>query len=110
MGAGLVTGLFSIPEGMAYASIAGFDPVAGLYAGSVPAIVGSLTARTVLMVTTSRRHPARRHDRDRGIPQPGSPVPSAIRRTRQGGHHPYGGADVRPVTMTGSLESVTGPH
>ena len=26
---GLVTGLFSIPEGMAYASIGGFNPVAG---------------------------------------------------------------------------------
>ncbi|MFD3996069.1 SulP family inorganic anion transporter [Streptomyces sp. NPDC058548] len=50
--AGLVTGLFSIPEGMAYASIAGFNPVAGLFSGVVPAIVGSLTARTVLMVTT----------------------------------------------------------
>lgn len=49
---GAVTGLFSIPEGMAYASIAGFHPVAGLYAGAVPAIVGSLTSRTVLMVTT----------------------------------------------------------
>lgn len=52
MGSGLVTGLFSIPEGMAYAALAGFNPVAGLYAGVVPAIVGSLTARTVLMVTT----------------------------------------------------------
>lgn len=50
--AGAVTGLFSIPEGMAYAAIAGFSPVAGLYAGVVPAIVGSLTSRTVLMVTT----------------------------------------------------------
>ncbi|MFJ7956992.1 SulP family inorganic anion transporter [Streptomyces sp. NPDC096319] len=50
--AGAVTGLFSIPEGMAYAAIAGFNPVAGLYAGVVPAIVGSLTSRTVLMVTT----------------------------------------------------------
>jgi SulP family sulfate permease len=49
---GLVTGLFSIPEGMAYASIAGFDPVAGLYAGMVPTIVGSAFARSVLMVTT----------------------------------------------------------
>ncbi|GAA1935041.1 SulP family inorganic anion transporter [Streptomyces durmitorensis] len=48
----MVTGLFSIPEGMAYAAIAGFNPVAGLYAGVVPAIVGSFTARTVLMVTT----------------------------------------------------------
>jgi sulfate permease, SulP family len=49
---GLVTGLFSIPEGMAYASIGGFNPVAGLYSGMVPGIIGSLFARTVLMVTT----------------------------------------------------------
>nr|WP_268823874.1 SulP family inorganic anion transporter [Yinghuangia soli] len=50
--AGFVTGMFSIPEGMAYASIAGFNPVAGLFAGVVPTIAGSLTGRTVLMVTT----------------------------------------------------------
>lgn len=50
--AGLVTGLFSIPEGMAYASIGGFNPVAGLYAGMLPGVIGSLFARTVLMVTT----------------------------------------------------------
>ena len=50
--AGLVTGLFSIPEGMAYASIGGFNPAAGLYSGMVSAIVGSVFARTVLMVTT----------------------------------------------------------
>lgn len=50
--AGLVTGLFSIPEGMAYASIGGFNPVAGLYSGIVPTLVGSAFARTVLMVTT----------------------------------------------------------
>lgn len=50
--AGLVTGLFSIPEGMAYASIGGFSPVAGLYSGIVPTLVGSVFARTVLMVTT----------------------------------------------------------
>jgi SulP family sulfate permease len=49
---GLVTGLFSIPEGMAYASIGGFNPVTGIYAGIVPGIIGSLFARTVLMVTT----------------------------------------------------------
>jgi MFS superfamily sulfate permease-like transporter len=49
---GMVTGMFSIPEGMAYASIAGFSPVAGLYAGVVPPVLGSLTAPTVLMVTT----------------------------------------------------------
>lgn len=50
--AGLVTGLFSIPEGMAYASIGGFNPVAGLYSGIVSTVVGSFLARTVLMVTT----------------------------------------------------------
>lgn len=50
--AGLVTGLFSIPEGMAYASIGGFNPVAGLYSGMLSTILGSLFARTVLMVTT----------------------------------------------------------
>ena len=50
--AGLVTGLFSIPEGMAYASIGGFNPVVGLYSGVVPGIVASVFARTVLMVTT----------------------------------------------------------
>jgi SulP family sulfate permease len=50
--AGFVTGMFSIPEGMAYAGIAGFNPVTGLFAGVVPTIVGSLTGRTVLMVTT----------------------------------------------------------
>jgi sulfate permease, SulP family len=50
--AGLVTGLFSIPEGMAYASIGGFNPVVGLYSGVVPGIIASLFARTVLMVTT----------------------------------------------------------
>jgi len=50
--AGLVTGLFSIPEGMAYASIGGFNPVTGLYSGMVSTILGSVLARTVLMVTT----------------------------------------------------------
>jgi SulP family sulfate permease len=50
--AGLVTGLFSIPEGMAYASIGGFNPVAGLYSGMVATVLGSVLARTVLMVTT----------------------------------------------------------
>ena len=49
---GLVTGLFSIPEGMAYASIGGFNPVAGIYAGVWPTVIGSAAARTVLMVTT----------------------------------------------------------
>lgn len=50
--AGLITALFSVPEGMAYAAIAGFDPVTGLSAGMLPAVLGSLLARTALMVTT----------------------------------------------------------
>lgn len=49
---GFVTALFSIPEGMAYASIGGFNPVSGLYSGMASTLVGSIFARTVLMVTT----------------------------------------------------------
>ncbi len=50
--AGFVTGLFSIPEGMAYASIGGFNPLLGLYSGMVSTAVGAVFNRTVLMVTT----------------------------------------------------------
>lgn len=49
---GLVTGLFSIPESMAYASIGNFAAPLGLWSGVVPTIIGSALARTVLMVTT----------------------------------------------------------
>lgn len=49
---GFVTGLFSIPEGMAYASIGGFAAPLGLWSGVVPTIVGSAFARTALMITT----------------------------------------------------------
>lgn len=49
---GFVTGLFSIPEGMAYASIGGFAAPLGLWSGVLPTIVGAVFARTVLMVTT----------------------------------------------------------
>jgi SulP family sulfate permease len=37
---------------MAYASIAGFNPVLGLYSGMVPTFLGSVLARTVLMAIT----------------------------------------------------------
>ncbi|TYL46056.1 SulP family inorganic anion transporter [Nocardioides sp. BGMRC 2183] len=50
--AGFVTGLFSIPEGMAYASIGGFNPLLGLYSGMVPTAIGSLFSRTALMTVT----------------------------------------------------------
>lgn len=49
---GFITGLFSIPEGMAYASIGNFSAPLGLWSGIVPTIIGSMFARTVLMVTT----------------------------------------------------------
>jgi SulP family sulfate permease len=49
---GFSTGLFSIPEGMAYAQLAGVNPVYGLYSGLVATIVASLTTGTVLMIST----------------------------------------------------------
>ena len=49
---GLATGLFSIPEGMAYAQLAGVNPIYGLYSGIVATIVSSLTTGTVLMMST----------------------------------------------------------
>ncbi|GAA1724062.1 SulP family inorganic anion transporter [Isoptericola hypogeus] len=49
---GFVTGLFSIPEGMAYATVGGFSAPLGLWSGAVPTVIGSIFSRTVLMVTT----------------------------------------------------------
>lgn len=50
--AGFTTGLFSIPEGMAYAKLMGVNPVYGLYSSMVPTIVASLTTGTILLVST----------------------------------------------------------
>ena len=49
---GLATGLFSIPEGMAYAQLAGVNPIYGLYSGIVAVMVASLTTGTILMMST----------------------------------------------------------
>ncbi|CAB1084844.1 Sulfate permease [Olavius algarvensis Delta 1 endosymbiont] len=49
---GFATGLFSIPEGMAYAKLAGVNPVYGLYSGMISTIVASLTTRSILMIST----------------------------------------------------------
>ena len=49
---GFATGLFSIPEGMAYAQLAGVDPVYGLYSGVVATIVSSLSTGSILMIST----------------------------------------------------------
>ncbi|MGD9206384.1 MAG: SulP family inorganic anion transporter [Desulfobacterales bacterium] len=52
LAAGFTTGLFSIPEGMAYAKIMGVNPVYGLYSSMAAPIVASLTTGTILMVST----------------------------------------------------------
>jgi SulP family sulfate permease len=49
---GLSVAMVSIPEGMAYALIAGVDPIYGLYAGMLTVIIGSLFSSTKLMVIT----------------------------------------------------------
>jgi SulP family sulfate permease len=49
---GFSTGLFSIPEGMAYAQLAGVNPVYGLYSGMVATIVAALSTGTILMIST----------------------------------------------------------
>ncbi len=50
--AGFATGLFSIPEGMAYAQLAGVNPLYGLYSGLVATLVAALSTGTVLMIST----------------------------------------------------------
>ena len=50
--AGLTVALVSIPEGMAYALVAGVNPVYGLYTGMVTTIVASLGISTSLMIVT----------------------------------------------------------
>ncbi|MCV2394727.1 SulP family inorganic anion transporter [Actinotalea sp. M2MS4P-6] len=50
--AGFATGLFSIPEGMAYAQLAGVNPLYGLYSGLVATLVAALATGTVLMIST----------------------------------------------------------
>lgn len=42
VGAGIVVAMMMIPQGMAYALVAGLPPVAGLYAGIVPALLYAL--------------------------------------------------------------------
>jgi len=49
---GFATGLFSIPEGMAYAQLAGVNPLYGMYSGIVATISSSLSTGTILMIST----------------------------------------------------------
>jgi SulP family sulfate permease len=50
--AGLTVALVSIPEGMAYALVAGVDPVYGLYTGMTTTVVAALTGSTSLLIVT----------------------------------------------------------
>jgi SulP family sulfate permease len=52
LSSGLTVALVSIPEGMAYALVAGVDPIYGLYTGMLTTIVASLTGSTSLMIVT----------------------------------------------------------
>jgi SulP family sulfate permease len=52
LGSGLTVALVSIPEGMAYAIVAGVDPIYGLYTGMVTTAVAALTGSTSLMIVT----------------------------------------------------------
>jgi SulP family sulfate permease len=52
LGSGLTVALVSIPEGMAYAIVAGVDPIYGLYTGMVTTVVAALTGSTNLMIVT----------------------------------------------------------
>ena len=49
---GFATGLFSIPEGMAYAQLAGVNPLYGLYSGIVATMTASLSTGSLLMIST----------------------------------------------------------
>jgi SulP family sulfate permease len=49
---GFATGLFSIPEGMAYAKLAGVNPLYGIYSGIVATIASSLSTGSILMIST----------------------------------------------------------
>lgn len=49
---GFVAGLYSVPEGIGYASLAGISPMLGIYAGMVPVAVAAATTGSVLMMST----------------------------------------------------------
>ena len=49
---GFVAGLYSVPEGIGYASLAGISPMLGIYAGMAPVAVAAATTGSVLMMST----------------------------------------------------------
>ena len=55
LGAGLVNGIVSVPDGLASAALAGVNPIAGLYTSAVAPIAGSLlvSAQRMQIATTT---------------------------------------------------------
>lgn len=49
---GFVAGLYSVPEGIGYASLAGIGPMLGIYAGMVPVAIAAAATGSVLMMST----------------------------------------------------------
>jgi SulP family sulfate permease len=49
---GFVAGLYSVPEGIGYAQLAGLNPMLGIYSGMVPVAVSAATTGSVLMMST----------------------------------------------------------
>ena len=49
---GFVAGLYSVPEGIGYAQLAGLNPMLGIYSGMVPVAVAAATTGSVLMMST----------------------------------------------------------
>jgi sulfate permease, SulP family len=49
---GFVAGLYSVPKGIGYASLAGINPMLGIYAGMVPVAVAAAFTGSVLLMST----------------------------------------------------------
>jgi SulP family sulfate permease len=49
---GFVAGLYSVPEGIGYASLAGLNPMLGIYAGMVPVAIAATATGSVLLMST----------------------------------------------------------
>jgi sulfate permease, SulP family len=49
---GFVAGLYSVPEGIGYASLAGVNPMFGIYSGMMPVAVAATATGSVLMMST----------------------------------------------------------
>jgi hypothetical protein len=59
---GLATSLFNVPTGLAYAQLAGVNPVYGLCAGIVPVLVAALHRLVLMIGTLTSARPRRAED------------------------------------------------